>query len=112
MVNEKVGRARQDHSMHHNGFSAFLSSGVNIAAACYDIPLKFNQLVIIRPVNDSEFALCKRYPPGGPGTEFEICRRIEIWAGLVALNHPPSALKVGFLAAAKDRTAALADYVS
>jgi len=83
-----------------DGFSSVISGGVKYFAGRPDVPLKFNQLVIIFRINNSELSAGKGYPAGSVVAQPAICRRVEIPANVIALNHPPSALKIGPLTTA------------
>jgi len=100
MVNEKFRGTGKNLTMHMDGFSSVISGGVKYFAGRPDVPLKFNQSVIIFRVNDSELSAGKRYPAGSLIAQPAIRRRVEIRANIVELNHPPSALEIGLLATA------------
>ncbi len=86
------------------------SNDVKCVGGMFGVPFIFYQPVIIDGVNECEFALSKRYPASSIFTGFKGTARVEIGAFIVKGDDPPSALKVCFLAAGKDRTA-LADYI-
>ena len=74
------------------------------------MPLKFDQAVIVFGIDEGELALGKGYSPYGAIAKFEIAAGVEIRAGLVCGNDPPSTLEICFLAAAKDGTGMLANH--
>ena len=110
VVHEKVSRCGHYLTMHLKGFSGMISGSIKCVGCIFGIPIKFYQPVIIDAINNSKLTLSKRYPASGLFTGFKGTARVEIGAFIVKGDDPPSALKVCFLAAGKDRTA-LTDYI-
>ncbi len=116
MVNDEVRGSIHYPAVHLDGFSGISCGGVKCISPWCGGPFIFAQLVIIGRIDESEFSAGKGYSPDGFGAFLPVfvgtsTRRtegtagIEIVAGLVETDYPPSAGVSGFLFAGQLRTA-------
>ena len=109
VVNDEVRGGVHYITMHLDGFSVLFSDGVKGSAAKLGEPLKFGQQIIIRRVDDDKLSASNGNATGDRQTEFDICSRIEIRAGIGEKKRSPSVLKTTSVSAGKNGTAS-ADY--
>ena len=109
VVNDEVRGGAGYITMHLDGFAVLLSDGVKGSAAELGEPLEFGQVVIILGVDQCKLSASNRDATGDRQTEFDICSRIEIRAGIGEKKRSPSVLKTTSVSAGKNGTAS-ADY--
>ena len=109
VVNDEVRGGAGYITMHLDGFAVLFSDGVKGLSAELGEPLKLGQVVIIRRINDGKPAASDGNATGDRQTEFDVCSRIEIRAGVGEKKSPPSVLKTTSVSAGKNGTAS-ADY--